>query len=111
MPFPNYQLVAGDGTIVAFIFVDAGNSNLPFSLTGFTASLVYKIGAGGVVQTKGMTNDPDQVINKGKATYQFQPTDLVPGMMEVAGFITDGGGNRVSQLVPFIWEVRPSPLI
>jgi hypothetical protein len=110
MAFPNYSLVAGDGTIVAFVFVDAGNSNLPFSLTGLTASLAYKVG-NGPVQTKVMTNDPDQVTNKGKATYQFQPTDLTPGMMEVAGYVTDGGGNRVSQLVPFIWEVRPSPLV
>lgn len=109
MPLPSYQLVAGDGTIVAFLFVDAGNNNQPFSLTGLTAFLTYKIGAG-PVQTKTMTNDPDQVTNPGKATYQFQPTDLTPGMMEVAGYVKDGGNNVVSQLVPFIWEVRPSPL-
>lgn len=110
MGFPNYQLVAGDGTIAAFVFVDAGNNNVPFSLTGSTASITWKVG-NGPVNIRTMTNDPDQVTNKGRATYQFTPTDLTPGMMEVAGYVTDGGNNVVSQLVPFMWEVRPSPLV
>lgn len=108
--YPSYQLVAGDGTVVGFVFVDAGNQNLPFALTGLTAVLTYKIGSG-AVQTKTMTIDPDQVTNKGRATYQFQPTDLTPGMMQVAGYVTDAGNNVVSQLVPFVWEVRPKPLV
>lgn len=105
--FPPYTLVAGDGTRLNVTCQDAGNNNAPINLTSMTVSLIYRI-SNGTAQTRAMTIDS---ATAGTAHYIFQPTDLTPGMMEATVQIKDASNNVVTQLQPFQWEVRPSPLV
>jgi hypothetical protein len=107
MPLPTYTLVAGDtGTVLTLTCQDAGNNNAAINLTGMTVKLLFRIGYG-VTQTRSMTIV--DAVN-GKAKYQFVTGDLVAGIMEARATITDGAGNVISQLQPYVWEVAPSPL-
>lgn len=75
------------------------------ALTGYTVKLVW-LSAVGATVTRTMTIDPDQVTNKGKATYQFTAGELFHPGTTAEIEITDAGGKILTSLERSSWNVR-----
>jgi len=74
-------------------------------LTGKSAKAHWSI-AGAAQVTKTLTNDPDQVTNRGEATYQLQDADLTAeGEMKVMGEVIEGTDNHFS-IEPHALQVK-----
>lgn len=69
-------------------------------LTGFTEVLLRYVIDSSAVQEKTMTADPDQVNNKGKATYKFLANELLAGGGQFTGEVklTDGSGLTLTSV-------------
>ena len=88
---------AGDyGTVYTLTFEDCDGSAR--DLTGLTVTFVFQQ-PNGVLTTVTATADPDQVANKGVATYTVTQWDGVqdtPGQMILQGRATDDATVRVT---------------
>lgn len=91
------DLVAGDASSVLRVTVLDSETNEPMDLSGRSVMLRYKL-SGGTVVEKTMTV-LDQINQRGKAEYEFQPADLTAaGLLEYEVRLDDGTANQLTSI-------------
>lgn len=105
-----YGVVSADKGRKLIVTLRSKATKAAIDLTGKTAELRYRID-GGALFTRSMTVDPDQVTNKGKASYQFAgvvdlPLSGTRGTLQGEVLINAGQPDEITNELPFALEVR-----
>lgn len=99
------HFVEGDtGSTISVTCKDTAGAAI--DLTGSTVHLIWINEASDALVTVAMTNDPDQVTNKGVATYTFVADDLFHPRMTAEVEVTDNALHVTTSLQAISWNVR-----